>query len=139
MFDQFQPIFNEKNVKIGFIFDPFLFKRSKMVKIHQKNEIHHKWSNFKRFLIIFYPFQAILTYFQFNPTHFQLNLRGSIKIQIWLNRICCVNVKSDDKFGSKIQLKSNSIMTFFEILTQVDFRGGCSLRQLEGGTKCIIL
>ena len=94
-------------------------KRSKTVKINQKQLIESK--SLKKIVI----FDGILHFsirFQFfdQICSILIEFKCSDWIQTCFNQICCIDVKSDNKFRSKIWLNSDRIKKFFEILAQFD-------------------
>ena len=94
--------------------NPFLIKmsikRSKIIKIHRKQQNSSKKS--MEFVVFnrFWPFSIDF----FKIILFLMDFEWFDWIWIWLNWICRYDVKSDDEFGS------NMITNCFEILAQVN-------------------
>ena len=95
------------------VFDSFLMdfdlfsiktvnKKIKMVEIHQK--LQNPSKNLMNFDHIWLILIKIIL--------FSMNFERFNWIQFWFNQICQVGFKSDEEFGSKIQLKSKIITTF---------------------------
>ena len=91
-------------------------KRLKITKSIENVHINQ----IKFFIILFQPFLINFDVFSIKLEHFRALYKCFHTFWIRFYQICHDNLKSDNQFISKIGLKSDTIMIFFEILDQVN-------------------